>query len=80
MSHARLFKGRRNRIASCERGQEGKEIHRPPLSVCGVRARTSADSGYAFLFARSLLGVVSKQADVDLAMMGERKRRTHVHG
>ena len=62
----------RNRIASCKRGQEGKEIHRPLLSVCGVRARTSADSGYAFLFARSLLGVVSKQADVDLAMMGEK--------
>lgn len=61
-------------------GREGKGLHGPLLSVCGVRARTSADSGDALLFAGSLLGVVSKQADVDPAKMRKWKRRTHVHG
>jgi hypothetical protein len=40
--------------------REGKRKDRPLLGVCGVRARTSADSRDALLFAGSLLRMVSK--------------------
>ena len=74
-SHAGSFR----RIRGDRRG-EGKGKHTPLLGVCGVCARTSADSRNALLFAGSLLRVVPEQADVDSATRGEKTWRTDVQG
>ena len=64
-----------------EMNESGKGEDRPLLGVCCVRAGTSVYGGDAFLLAGSLLGVVSREADVDLATGRERKGgRTDVHG